>query len=69
MIIKIKVRPNSAKQEMIKISENEYKISLKEKAEDNKANKELIKLLKKYFKKDTKIIKGMKSRDKIVEIK
>lgn len=71
MILKIKVKPNSGKQELIKISENEYKISLKERAENNKANLELIKLLKKYFKvgaEDIKIIKGMKSKNKIIEV-
>ena len=69
MILKIKVKPNSKEQKIIKINENEYKISLKEKAEDNKANIELIKLLKKYFGKNIKIIKGLKSRNKIIEVK
>jgi len=57
MIIEVKVKPNSKEQEIIKTGENEYKISLKEKAEDNKANIELLKLL------------GLKSRNKIVEVK
>ena len=72
MIIKVKVKPNSKKKEIKNISNDEYIINLKEKAEDNKANIELLKLLKKHFKVDfkhIKIIKGMRSRDKIVEIK
>jgi len=69
MILKIKIKPSSVKQEIIKISENEYKISLEERAEDNKANIELIKLLKKHFGKNIKIIKGIKSRNKIIEIR
>lgn len=72
MILKIKVKPNSRKQELVKISEAEYVISLKKSAEDNKANIELLKLLKKYFEVrvgDIKIIKGIKSRSKIVGIK
>lgn len=69
MIIKIKVKPESREQKIEKISEQEYKISLKERAEDNKANIELLKLLKKYFNKQAKIIKGLRSRNKIVEIK
>lgn len=68
MKIKIKVKPNSKKQEIIKIGE-EYKVSLKERAENNKANIELIKLLGKYFKGEVRIIKGLKSKNKIVEIK
>jgi uncharacterized protein (TIGR00251 family) len=69
MILKIKVKPNSNKQEIEKIDEENYKISLKSKPEDNKANIELIKLLKKHFEKDIKIIKGLRNRNKIVEVK
>ncbi len=68
MIIKIKVKPNSKEQKIEKISENEFKINLKEKAEDNKANLELLKLLRREFKKPVRIIKGLKSKNKIVEV-
>jgi uncharacterized protein len=71
MIINVRVKPNSSKQEVKKIEDKSYVVSLKKPAEDNKANIELIKLLKKHFKvpvKDIKIIKGLKSRNKIVEI-
>lgn len=69
MIIKAKVKPNSNFEKIEKISENEYKINLNSAPDKNKANIELVKILKKHFKKDIKIIKGMKSRDKIVEVK
>lgn len=72
MILKVKVKPNSRKQEIEKINDNDYKINLKSKAEDNKANIELLKLLKKYFKVDSNninILKGLRSRNKIIEIK
>jgi len=65
----IKVNPNSKKSEIIKISDNNYKVSLKSPADKNKANTELLKLLKKYFGKEARIIKGMKSKNKIVELK
>ena len=70
MIIKVKVKPGSKSQEITRIGERMYKVKLKERAEDNKANRELINLLAKYFKvgiKDIKI-KNPKSRMKIVEI-
>lgn len=51
MIIQIKVYPNSGREEIVRISENEYKVYLKKPAENNKANVELIKMLKRYFKK------------------
>jgi len=69
MIIKVKVKSQSGKQEIKKISEKEYIISLKKPAEDNKANIELIKFLGKYFNKNINIIKGLKSKNKIVKIK
>jgi len=71
MILKIKAKPNSGKQE---ISEKEgvFHVCLKENAEDNKANIELINLLARHFNKPAgsiKIIRGKASRNKIVEIK
>lgn len=68
MIIYVKVFPKSGREEIVKISENTYKVYLKKPALDNKANIELLKLLKKHFNTSVKIIKGEKSRDKIIEI-
>ena len=69
MKIVVNVRPNSGRQEIQKISEGEYKIFLKKHPEDNKANEELISLLKKEFKHPIAIIRGKSSRTKLVEIK
>ena len=71
MNIKVKVKPNSGKQEVVKVDEGEYVVSLKKPAQDNKANIELIKLLGKELNvgsKNIKIIKGLKSKNKIIEI-
>ena len=67
MKIKVKVKPNS-KEQSIEKKENFYLVKLKSLPKDNKANLELIKLLKKHFKKDVKIKSGFTSRRKIVEI-
>ena len=69
MKLQIKVNPNSGRQEIIKISETEYKIFLKKAPEDKKANMELTKLMKKHFDRDVKIIKGHNSKNKIIEVK
>ena len=69
MKLKIKVKPNSSQQKIEKISDKEYKVYLKSVPEKGKANQELLKLLKKYFKKQTKIIKGKTSKNKVVELK
>lgn len=79
MIIKVKVIANSGREEISpftpvkalgeKISSiPSYKIYLKKQAVDGKANLELLKFLKKEFKKDIRIIKGSKSCNKIIEI-
>jgi len=68
MIIYVKVKPNSKKQKIEVVSSKEYIVSLKNLAENNKANLELLKLLEKYFNKKIKIIKGLKNKKKIIEV-
>jgi len=68
MILKIKVKPNSSKSFF---DSNLNLAFLKSSPEKNKANLELIKLLAKHFKvssSQVKIIKGLTSREKVVEI-
>ena len=67
MIIKVKAKPNSEKQEVIKEADG-YHMHLKSRPENNKANLELVKLLKKHFGKLVTIKSGITSRNKIVEI-
>ncbi len=68
MIINVKVRPNSGKQEIREISDKEYVVNLKKPASDGKANTELLKLLTRYFKKNISIKSGLSSRKKIIEV-
>lgn len=69
-ILKIKLKPNSKKVRII--NSHEFLIVLvRSKATQNKANIELINLLKKKLKlssNDIKIISGLKSSNKIVQI-
>jgi len=66
---KVIIKPNSSKNEIMGFDDNKraYKISIKEKAQDNKANKELIKFLSKVLGKKVRIKSGFKSREKIIE--
>jgi len=68
MKINIKVKPNSSRQELIKLSSDAYLANIKSPPEKNQANFELIKLLKKKFGRQAKIIKGLSSKNKIIEI-
>jgi len=71
MKINVKVIPNAAKNEIVLISENNYKIKVSSPPSDGKANTALIKLLADYFKVPKKAVNiktGMSSRKKIIEI-
>ena len=67
---KVIVKPNSKENKIIDFNKdsNTYKIQIKAKPEDNKANIELIKFLSKELKKKVRITSGFKSKEKIVEI-
>lgn len=70
MKLNIKVQPNSFRQEIqTSIDGGVSKVFLKKPAKNNKANNELIKFLKKHFKREVKIIKGFNSKKKTIEIK
>lgn len=68
MIIHVKVKPSSGRQEVLDEGDGKFLVSLKSAPENNKANIELIKLLKKYFKGEVKIKSGLKSKNKILEV-
>ena len=69
MIIKVKVHPNSSQKKIKKLSKDSYEVWLREKPIENKANIDLERFLKKYFNKSLKILKGLKSKNKIIELK
>ncbi len=64
------VKPNSKENKIIEFNKenNIYRINIKAKPKDNKANIELIKFLSKSLKKKVSIFSGFKSREKAVEI-
>ena len=70
MIVEIRVIPG-AKKNTIKDDNGRLKVYLTAPALEGKANKSLVEVLSKYFsvrKRQIDIIKGLKSRDKIVNI-
>jgi uncharacterized protein (TIGR00251 family) len=68
MKIKVKVHSNSSNEKINKLNDLEYEIWIKEKPIDGKANVYLEKFLRKYFRKDIKMISGFNSRIKFFEI-
>lgn len=70
-IFKVIVKPNSRKNEILGYDKERqaYIISIKEKAEDNRANIELIRFLSKMLGRKARIKSGLKSREKIMGFK
>ena len=67
---KIIVKANSSKNEIIGYDNDKgaYRVSIKAKAEDNKANIGIINFFSKLLKKRVKIIKGLKSKEKVIRV-
>lgn len=71
MRIYVKVTPRASKNEVVKISEGEYKIRVTAPPEKGKANEAVINLLTDYFKVPrglVKIMAGKTARIKIVDV-
>jgi len=71
MKIMVKVKPNSKQEKVEKLSETEYVVHVKAPAKEGKANYAVIQLLSEHFrtpKSNISIIKGHKSRNKIIDI-
>lgn len=72
MLIKIKVFPNAKKEEIIRKGEDSFEIKVREKPVGNQANLAVLKVLSRYLQAPVgsiRIVKGAKSRNKILEIK
>ncbi|HKZ49542.1 MAG TPA: DUF167 domain-containing protein [Candidatus Nanoarchaeia archaeon] len=67
-ILKVKVKPNSPETRVISQSPEELVLAISAPAENNKANIELLKFLKKHFKSKVEIVRGLKSRTKIIRV-
>ena len=68
--LKVIIKPNSKNNSIIGYDETKkaFKIEIKQPAQDNKANLELIRFLKKEYGLPTKILKGMSSKEKILRV-
>ncbi len=68
--VKVILKPNSSKNKIIKFDSerNAYIVEVKAPAHNNKANIGLVKFLSRLLKRDVKIVRGFKSREKILKI-
>ncbi|MBW2984516.1 DUF167 domain-containing protein [Candidatus Woesearchaeota archaeon] len=67
---KIIVKPNSSKNKIVGFDKEKqaYRIEIKAKPEANKANVEIVKFFTKLTKNKVKIVKGLRSKEKILKI-
>ena len=69
MYIKVKITTNSRKEVIEKVSDDHYNISVKEKAENNNANRRLLEIMHlEYPNVAIKIVSGHHSPSKILSI-
>jgi hypothetical protein len=72
MLIKVKVFPNSKREEIMKKSEDNFEIKVREKPERGLVNKRVREILSDYFKVPQariRLAKGPRKRNKIFEIR
>lgn len=71
MHIKVRVRANARKKEFEALSAASFKISVREKAEGNAANRRVVELIARHFKvpiKMVRIVKGHHAPSKILTV-
>jgi uncharacterized protein (TIGR00251 family) len=71
MFLKVKVFPESKKEEVIESKNDSYLVYIKEKPEQGKANERVLEILSKHLKiekEKLRIVKGSKGRSKIILI-
>ena len=70
MKIRVIVKTNAKVSKILRFDEekNVYNVSVKSQPVEGKANKEIIKLFHKKFKKPIRIIHGLKTKEKLLEI-
>ena len=72
MKINVSVNPNSKYSQVTKLSDYDYKVKVDAPAQDGKANERLIEILARHFEVANtcvSIVKGFKSKRKIVDIR
>ena len=69
-IFKVIVKTNAKKNELLEFNKEKqaYILNIKAPAQENKANKEIIKFLSKSLRNQVRIKSGLKSKVKIIEI-
>lgn len=65
--MKVRVKAGSSKN-LVEKKGDGLVVYVRERAVEGRANKAAVKLLKKFFGRDVRIVKGFKSREKIISV-
>ncbi|MGD2200147.1 MAG: DUF167 domain-containing protein [Candidatus Bathyarchaeota archaeon] len=68
MIVTVEVKPGANREEIVKIGDARYRVSVKARRKKGKANAAVLKLLKRHFGKSAYIVRGTTSKTKLIEI-
>ena len=71
MLIRVYVTPNAGEASVVKVSEDYFEVRVDERAVGGRANKRLVEILAEHFKVQKSritIVRGTKSRNKIVQV-
>jgi hypothetical protein len=71
MRINVSVTPNAKVPELVKIDDQNYRAKVNARASEGKANLRLVEMLASHFgvsKSHVQIVRGLKSREKVVDI-
>jgi uncharacterized protein (TIGR00251 family) len=71
MLIRVYVTPNAREASVVKVSEDYFEVRVDGRAVSGRANKRLLEILAEYFKvpkSRISIVRGTKSRNKIVQV-
>ena len=69
-VFKIIVKPNSPANKIVSIDENRnaFRVNIAAPADKDKANREVIKFFSKLLKKKVEIVKGLRSKEKMLRV-
>ena len=71
MLIRVYVTPNATEASVVRVSEDYFEVRVDERAVGGRANKRLLEILAEHFKVQKSritIVRGTKSRNKIVQV-
>jgi uncharacterized protein (TIGR00251 family) len=67
----VTVKPQARKEEIVRLAEGEYRVSVHAPAKEGKANEAVVELLANYFsiaRSTIRIVRGQSARRKLIEI-